>query len=57
VFNSLTDCVEEHCIWEEELCKNKCYAFTTETDCEIKYCFWAEGNETADVNPKCVSQV
>jgi hypothetical protein len=56
VFSSSTDCVEEHCIWEENSCNWNCNKFTTEIECkEFEICFWAES--TTNMNGKCVMNV
>jgi hypothetical protein len=59
VFISSADCVERHCMWEGDSCKEKkCDMIATALDCEeFGNCFWVEGNETLNVNPKCVIQV
>jgi hypothetical protein len=58
VFTISADCVERHCIWEEEEgpCRTRCEEYESEPQCKaLGLCLWVEG--TGNVVPKCVIQV
>jgi hypothetical protein len=49
--------MERCCVWEGDWCKGRCNN-ESETECKkFRLCFWVEGNESINVNPKCVIQV